>query len=329
MLEHFSNNTVTTPPVEYLLFCHFPSQSGQRSLTEAELDEALSTTNLECKKIVNRITANYDKQAFLSKCTITFGESLKNCEASVVETLIAQNFTREDVESIIFPSALQRILEISTNSDVEKRSLTREPFLQASRDIKQVTFKRWMLELSTKDKILRRLRNDMNQSFSHNSRRRYFIISDRGISDFDDKIVLFLKSYVEKYFVKPLHTFPALFCFNDDIATLEDIKERLYEKGIKCNDGYVSRSDSGFRLKRLLETPLNSTRQRRIERHEFQLLIAKQSQLQSLNGVSPDDIFIVNAQEPPWNTKDINVFHVEVEKLSQLSFLLQTGNTYD
>lgn len=36
MLEHFSTNTVSTPEIHYRLFCHFPGETGTRSLSKAE-----------------------------------------------------------------------------------------------------------------------------------------------------------------------------------------------------------------------------------------------------------------------------------------------------
>ena len=327
MVEHFANNQHFQPPIEYQLFCHFPGQAGDRSLSSAEISAILATTDNALQKIAARIPTGYDIDAFLCRCKITFGPTLADCECAAIKLLadIGQ-FTKADAEAIFFPAAFQKIVDISTKSNANERSLMRKPFLDELRRIKHTTLTRWTRELSTKDKIFKRLKIEIGQSISINARRRFFLIESAGIDAFDETIVVFIKSYIEKYAFKFLHTYPPIFCFSNNVKNLENIKERLFDKGIRCNDGYINRSE--FRREKLLEEVI-AHRTGRLVQRSFQIRIAQQSQLESFDGLPLEDLFLINTKKPISISRDVKIFQIEISSLSQLAFVLNMEKSYD
>jgi len=253
MLEHFSNHASPPPTIYYRLFCHFPNESGTRSLTRLELDTVLATGSEPLKVIVGRIAAGIDLDEFLKRFTIEFGQTTQELQESVVASLKTKGFSAEDVEAIIYPTAIQRIVDLATQSTVVDRTVDPAVFLAALHQVRQVTFTRWTRELATRTQIFQRLRRDLRSSLGHNSRGRHFVIEPAAIVNFDADIVRFIKKFVERYSCKFLHDNPPLFAITGDYD-VGGLKARLYEAGLRCTDGFIGGTE--FRAAELFRQPM-------------------------------------------------------------------------
>jgi hypothetical protein len=81
---------------------------------------------------------------------------------------------------------------------------------------------------------------DMGKAnISKNVPRRSFLISKAYLSDFDSGIVVFISEFIDKYHSKPAHSETPLFCLDCDLITFADIRLRIFQKGIRFNDGFV------------------------------------------------------------------------------------------
>ena len=322
MLEHFSNNTAPTPTVFYRLFCHFPGKAGTQSLTKSDLDTVLATTAVALKVIVGRIAADVDLDLFCARFTIEFGETTDDLQKSVMASLTDRGFTAEDVEAIIYPTAIQRIVDLATQSTTPDRTVVPANFLASLREVRQVTFTRWTRELATRAQIFQRLRKDLRPSLSHNSRGRHFVIDPTAIAKFDEDIVRFIKKFVESYSCKYLHDNPPLFTITGEYD-LGALQARLHDGGLTCADGLVGGGQ--FRLDRLFRQPL---RQRAPLKLEFTLRLAKRDVVVGDAPRRPDELFLINVADDPWAHPDINVHRFEIERLSDLEYALQLRNDY-
>lgn len=322
MLEHFSNNTSLTPDVYYRLFCHFPNETGTRSLTRKDLDTVMASTSETLIKIINRIPKGVDLDKFLSRLTIEFGQTAEELQQSVIGSLKAKGFSADDVDAIIYPAAVQRIVELATRSTVADRTITPTSFLADLHNIRQVTFTRWTRELTTRVQIFQRLRKDLKFCLGQNSRSRHFIFDPTAIVSFDDDIVKFIKRFVERYSCKYLHDNPPLFTIIGDyhVAALQT---RLHDAGLRCADGLVGGTE--FRLQELFRRPM---RRRTPFQIEFSLRLAERAVMPDTGISRPDELFLVNVPADPWVHTDINVHRFEVERLSDLEYAFQLKDNY-
>lgn len=322
MLEHFSTNPSATPKVSYRLFCHFPDQSGARPLTRTELDTVLATTAEALRTIIARIATGVDHDEFLRRLTIEFGPSAEDLQKSVLASLKTNGFSADDVDAIIYPNAIQRIVDLATKSDVTDRTVDAKAFLKTLHDVRHVTFTRWTRELATRAAIFQRLRKELRTSLSLNSRVRHFIIDPSAIERFDEDIVKFIKKFVERYSCKYLHDNPPLFAFAGayDVGKLS---ARIYDAGLTCADGMVGAAE--FRETELFRRPM---RQRQPFGIEFSLRLARRSLIPQTKQRA-DELFLVNVSDDPWVHVDVNVHRFEIERLSDLEYAFFLRDSYD
>ncbi|MGF6229245.1 hypothetical protein QFZ27_003200 [Inquilinus ginsengisoli] len=322
MLEHFSTYTAPMPKVYYRLFCHFPDQSGTRGLTKEELDSVLKTNAESLKVIVGRIAAGVDHEEFRERFTIEFGQSTEALQQAVLASLRAKGFSADDVDAIIYPTAIQRIVDLATQATVADRTVDSSAFLAALHDVRQVTFTRWTRELATRGQIFKRLREDLKPALAHNARGRTFVIDPVGIEKFDDEIVRFIKKFVERYCCKYLHSNPPLFMIAGEYD-VGGLQARLHDAGLRCADGLVG--GSVFRAKDLFRRPMLKKAPFAIE---FSLRLAKRAIVTEWPPKRPDELFLVNVLDDPWEHSDVNVHKLEIERLSDLEFALQLRKDY-
>jgi hypothetical protein len=321
MLEHFSYNATATPTVYYRLFCYFPDQSGSRALTKTELKTVRATTSASLKTIIERMAPGVDEDVFLGRFTIEFGQTVDDLQRSVLATLHIKGFTAEDVDAIIFPNAIQRIVDMATKSDILDRTVDPAAFLDALRDVRRVTFTRWTRELATRAQIFKRLREDLTPSLGHNARARTFVIDPSVIEKFDDEIVRFIKTFVERYCCKYLHAHPPLFLITGDYD-VDALATRLHDAGLRAATGIVG---SAFRAKDLFREPM---RRRSPFEIEFCLRLARRTVITEDPPKRPDELFLVNVANDVWEQKDVAVHRFEVERLSDLEYVLKLRTTY-
>lgn len=325
MLEHHANNP--NPPVEirYQLFCHFPNQTGDQTLTVSDLETILNTKNKGLKEIVDRIPA-HDLAAFAAKFSIRFGQSYADLEASAIKSLVSAGFGIDDVRSIIYPAAIQRIVDVATKSTLPERTLTRDAFLGHLNSIKHVTLTRWTRELSTKAQIFKRLQANINASMSPNARRRVFLIDPTDIRNFSNDFPRFLKRYVEKYNFKYLHTHAPTFIIASGDVDIDDVTARLYDIKITAHLGIVGKS---FRAESFFSEPVIARGKDQAVARSFHLRLAAKALLPIFDSNQHDDLFLINCNAEPWNIGDINLYIASCETIAELEYLLKLRASYD
>ena len=322
MYEHFSKHSGSTPEVRYRLFCHFPGETGVRGLTTQDLAAAMTTSAAALRPIVARVVPGADGAKFIKCFTIEFGPSVEELQGTVLAALRAQGFTAEDIEAIIFPNAIQRIVNLATLSGIHDRTVEPAAFLESLRDVRHVTFTRWTRELATRAQIFKRLRQDLKPSLARNSRGRYFVIDPGAINNFDSDAVRFMKAFVERYSSKYLHDNPPLFAIAGEYD-IGQLQARLHDAGLRCAVGQVGEAE--VRTDELFRAPM---RKRSPLQIEFRLRLVKRAALTGSCPVRPDELFLVNVVQDTWAHSDINVHRFEIERLSDLEYALQLRDDY-
>ncbi|AHK04653.1 MULTISPECIES: hypothetical protein [Rhizobium/Agrobacterium group] len=322
MLEHFSKNSGTDLHVSYRLFCHFPGESGTKALTKDDLETVLSTKGEVLRAIVARIDTSVDYEAFLDRFAIEFGPSAEDLQVAVLASLKDKGFDPDDIDAVIFPNAIQRIVDLATRSDVNDRTVEPKTFLAGLREVRRVTFTRWTRELATKGRMFSSLRKSLRSCLAHNSRWRVFVINPLTIENFDDDIVRFIKAFVQRYSSKYLHSNPPLFMLTGDYD-LSVLQKRLYDAGLRCETGKVGGTD--VIIKELFRRPILI---RNPFRMEFSLRLAKRDEVIGGPQRRPDELFLINVADDEWKHEDVNVHGFKIERLSDLEYILQLRSDY-
>lgn len=325
MLEHHATGPVVPMEVGYHLFCHFPGETGDKELTLSEIKEILDTTAKNLLPIVARIGPNPDLASFGAKLRIEFGPALKELEGSVISALEAEGFGAADVKAIMYPAALQKVVDTSICSDVAGRTLTRRSLMSDLHATKSVTLTRWTRELATRAQMFERIRRDLRESLNRNQRRRFVIINDEGIEDFDNHIVDMMRKFANEYSVKYLHEDPPAFLFSDGVD-ISNLVIRLHDRGVRCETGVIGGTE--FRQAELFREPVRSARRNQSANLEFRIRIQHFSKISAPAALNPDEVIIVNWPDQERLFTDTTVFAMRVENLAELEYVFRLRGAY-
>ncbi len=363
MLSHFANNKDKN--IQYILYAHFPNENeGDKVLTKSDIETIISTKNQkyivnyiskikppeddkikelvakekrsadDLKKIKNYYLSNpdlpliTDLNEFLNpeKFKFIIGKSFQNLVEDTKKLFeMNSSFSKEDIEEIFYPNAIQIIADKSIEPDAEKRIIEKRYFLNKLEKTKKVAISRWTKELLSYHKLLKKRRSQLSENLKQNHRLRYFIFDSSSIEKFDDKIVSFIVDYLNKYHFKiKLHSKTPIFCIQtENSKLLFDIQKRLFTKGISVTTGYVG--DTFFEQDFLRE-PKKIIKDSWFE-FRLRLCLLNDKIIGIINKKKCDDLFLIgNIITKKINILDINIEKIEVSNLKELKYLLSLSN---
>lgn len=359
MLSHFADNSNSS--IEYILYAYFEGESpGIKPLTEEDIESILSTNNKDyivsyIPKIIkpadptidqlvkkdkktsdekNEIVRYYratqlapciDIGKFLQVFILEFGKSFEQISIDVKNKLVNEGFSKEDVDELFYPNAIQRIAELSIMHCEEDRKITKRKLLAYIKETKKTAITRWTRELQTYDKLLKKRREQLHANLQKNIRSRYFIIDPEMIDDFDDNIITFLQEFIEKYNFKiKLHPKTPVFCFDTaSIDFIADLHERLYMKNISIETGYRGNK---FFEEAFFKEPLRIIADNSVE-FKLRVCTYNDSVIKALNSKKGDDLFIISRKKyEELDTRDVNVERLEINSIDELRYLLYLTN---
>jgi hypothetical protein len=291
------------------------------------MEKILDTTNQEFQRYVTALKGNLDVTKFYSRFSIEFGSSLDDIEKQIGEKLSVSGFQTADIPLIIYPNAIHYIAQLSIKPNATDRVISKSTLLAWLHTIKKTTISRWTLALKSALQILGERKKQLRPNLSKNVRRRSFLISKTAAKDFDENIVLFISDYIDRYHYKVAHTEPPLFCLDCDPTAFDSIRDRIHQKGIRFNDGYIG---PRFYADLFARPPLVSSSRNKSER-EFLIRLARyETDPSVLNTPKCDDVFLLSTKEYSLlDLKDVNVEHPLTENLQQAKFLLGVSNVYE
>ena len=228
--------------IEFKLFIHIPSEVHRsRLLTLEELESTLSTKNEKLKNILKEFDLNnFDKEIFVSKVLISFGESIDELEAKVRFVLNnIESINKADVDALLYPNFLSKIQKISTIKENENRKITKKEILFFLKDQSNAVINKWTLMTKSRKVLLKKIREDFRVDMNPNSLSRCFLFYGCQLSDLDNLSKL-VKLYIDKYLTKVTHN-PATFIFDINQDDFYQLISKLYGIGVEVNDGMVGR----------------------------------------------------------------------------------------
>jgi len=327
MAANYSSNPEAN--ITYRLFIHVQNQPNTtRNITETELNSALASTNIKLQPTINRISEDFDKDDFLTKLTLEFGESIDNLSISIKALLAEIEIQNSDVENILYPNSINHIARVSCGDTPESREINRQDFENLLSTSNSTAISKWTLALNTKKQLLKSKRKQLSQYLSLNSRERYFYLSKDQLTDFNEGIVVFISNYLAKYHTKTLHLKTPTFVFDCELDVLLDIQSRLFRKNIKACTGYIG---TKFEMQEFFREPISRNSRSLVNDREFQIrILSYMDQPDAVNHRKCDDLFFVCKNKPNQiDCTDIETSEIGVPNFNELEFVLTIRNEYE
>ncbi|MHC2067366.1 hypothetical protein ACYFX5_07835 [Bremerella sp. T1] len=326
MLKHYHDNS--TADVRYVLFAHFQGvKEPYPNVDKSTLQSALGSRDQTLKKHIMAIPTTVNLDAFIKRFEMKFGPTYDVLSKDVVNALKTNGFPEDDIEILAYPNAIHKVATFSIKHSQSERQTTKKEFLEELKAIRTTAISRWTLALKSRDKVLIARRKQLKAHLDKNSRLRYFAIDLGSIVDYKDDIVLFIKNYLDKYHFKPAHTHTPVMCLRADHATIQQIKHRLYKKGILVTDGYIGPE---FEAAHFFRDPLVAKEVGGTPKREFSLRILSWDHCRHMNNRKCDDVFIIGDLDiSPLDTKDVNVERLAGATVKEVEFILGISNVYE
>jgi hypothetical protein len=359
MLKTYTQTGVSN--IKFVLYAFFPEEAqGEKTVSIDVIEEMLKTKNEDyicdyiayikktedervaaliqkerkSKEDKHEIAAYYNANEIEPSCDISefvsnrfefrIGKSYDELEKENIELLEQAGFIKKDIEDLVYPNAIQKMAILSMRKDDWERKITKGELIAELKLLKKTTISRWTKELTNYKKLLTRRKNQLSTILNYNYRKRCLVFEPTSIENFDDKIVTFIKDFVEIYCKKPKLHIPAVICIlGYDKVKIDALVRRLYQKDIEVETGY--RGDTFF-MKAFNRMPENKVNEGWME---FQIKICGDApdSIDAINKNKQDDIFQFAGELPDnLSAQDVNMEILEVQNFEQIEFLLKMRN---
>lgn len=318
MMKHFKSNPGAK--IHYHLFAHFPNNQVVE-ITARELADALNSKSRKFKDLIP-VVVGVDVNDFLKVFSISVTPKYDDLVQENTKQLEARGFNKEEVETLFYPNAIQIIANLSIKHDAKMRRITRKDFLETLRRIRTTAVSQWTLALKTRQKVLETRRKQLKGNLSANVRLRHLVIFPKFLEQFDDQIVLFIKSFVDKYHFKLAHTQTPLLALDVPQDAFDGIAERLIGKDVALNHG---RAVKAFTESHFFREPMVQK-----DKKEFVLRLIRWDDYQKLaSNTKADDLFVIGDGDiADLDVKDINLEVLGAEKFDEIKYMIGICNAY-
>lgn len=318
MMKHFKSNPVAK--IKYHLFAHFPN-NPVIVISAVELKSALSSRNKDLKTLVAEV-AGVDVDEFLKVFAITVTPKYDDLVEENAKLLAALGFNKGEVETLFYPNAIQIIADLSIKHQEKLRKITKRDFLEALRRIRSTAVSQWTLALKTRQKVLETRRKQLKENLSANVRLRFLVVFPAFLEQFDEQIVLFIKSFIDKYHFKQAHTHTPLFALDVPQDLFDEIAERLIGKDVVPNLGRPVKAFSEisfFREPMVLK-----------DKKEFVLRFIRWDDYKNLQlKIKADDFFVIGDGDiTSLDLQDVNLEALGAEKFDEIKYMMGMSNAY-
>lgn len=318
MMKHFKSNPITK--IKYHLFAHFPNKPVV-NITAEVLNSALRSKNKELQKLIAEVTG-VDVDKFLKVFAITITPKYDDLVKENIDLLVEFGFNKSEVETLFYPNAIQIIADLSIKHDENLRKITKRDFFEALRRIRTTAVSQWTLALKTRQKVLEARRKQLKVNLSINVRLRFLVIFPAHLEQFDDQIVLFIKSFIDRYHFKQVHTQTPLFALDVSQDLFDEIAERLIGKDVIPNLG---RPVKTFSENIFFREPMVQK-----DKKEFVLRFIRWEDYKNLQlKTKADDFFVIGDGDiAGLDLQDINLEILGAEKFDEIKYMMGISNAY-
>lgn len=318
MMKHFKSNPGAK--IHYYLFAHFPN-NPKIAISAADLNNALKSKNKDLKDLAADV-AGVNVDDFLNVFTVSVTPKYDDLMNENSKQLTAIGFNQVEVDTLFYPNAIQIIADLSIKHDAKLRKVTKKDFLESLRRIRSTAVSQWTLALKTRQKILETRRKQLKENLSANVRLRHLVIFPAFLEQFDDQIVLFIKSFIDKYHFKLAHTQTPLIALDVQQDVFDGIAERLIGKDVVPNHGRPVKtfSEAYFFREPMIQKDKKEFVLRFIRWDDYKNIALK---------TKADDLFVIGTGDITCvDVKDVNLEVLGAEKFDEIKYMMGISNAY-
>jgi hypothetical protein len=318
MMKHFKSNP--DAKIHYYLFAHFPN-TPKISISAVEINDALKSKNKDLKDLTAE-AAGVDIDGFLKQFTVSATPKYDDLMHENGHQLEAHGFNKVEVETLFYPNSIQIIADLSIKHDAKLRKISKKDFLESLRRIRSTAVSQWTLALKTRQKVLETRRKQLKENLSTNVRLRHLVIFPAFLEQFDDQIVLFIKSFIDKYHFKLAHTQTPLIALDVQQDVFDEIAERLIGKDVVPNHG---RPVKAFSEAYFFREPMIQK-----DKKEFVLRFIRWDDYKNIAlNTKADDLFVIGDGDISCaDVKDVNLEVLGAEKFDEIKYVMGISNAY-
>ncbi|MCW2258083.1 hypothetical protein M2263_004174 [Providencia alcalifaciens] len=285
------------------------------------MNSALQSKNKELQKLIAEVTG-VDIDEFLKVFAITITPRYDDLVEENVDLLVELGFNKSEVETLFYPNAIQIIGDLSIKHDEKFRKIKKIVFLEALRRIRSTAVSQWTLALKTRQKVLEARRKQLKINLSTNVRLRFLVMFPAQLEQFDDQIVLFIKSFIDRYHFKQVHTHTPLFALDVPQNLFDEIAERLIGKDVVPNLG---RPVKAFSESNFFREPMVQK-----DKKEFVLRFIRWEDYKNLQlKTKADDFFVIGDGDiAGLDLQDVNLEILCAEKFDEIKYMMGMSNAY-
>lgn len=211
--------------------------------------------NEEKEKILNYFNNSnleicFDKEKFLKNIEIIVAPSYKELKNDIFSIIINKGYNKEEVENLIYPNMFQKVASISSNQDIEKRTIICGDFRKNIFSLKSLLTSKWLKNIYDTEDYKKILKKHLKIRLQMNSSYRVIILDAQYYKI--NEIASFINDYTKKYYKKPrLQCCPLFIISADDEELYFKIEQTLYENyNLDFEDGDVGKK---FILSKLID----------------------------------------------------------------------------
>lgn len=249
MLDHFKDvKDGKKQSINYYLYGYY--ESGQSKLIlpididflkDKLLTHTVKSTVLKHHVILN--LSDVDLTEFLSKLNIDVNAVEYEAQIDNIYSLLMATFkcTRFEADIFYYNNALKVIKEISVQSDIVNRQITKKEFIERISK-KRVLFNEWYVEYKGEKAFFKELRSQYFSNLNTSPFERLFLIEipSIGYSRAEIKeIILLISKKWSKLSKRELKPFcPYIYLHNLAANELVELKQELFTEGFISIDGF-------------------------------------------------------------------------------------------
>ena len=329
--------------VKYVLFCHFPDREEEiislpssviKSFINKDTPKHLLIYKNNIREIISRDGENIVDD-FISRLKIHFGPKLEVLKNTNINLLKEKGFEESIIDTVIYPSALAIVHELSIKHQINERQVCISDFWNRLRNIDSTILHKYTKLLKNYNDILKAKRKYLRDNLKMNTRTRCFVFDENSFDDYENTCVGFIKEFLDNYQKKPtklhINGYIPTFVIYATIKEFENIFEKLSSKGIKANCGFTMNPDN-WKKEKFFATPMVSIKDKQFEFNIRLLYLNKENESEMkahIADYSPDDLYIINTNKFSDIKISGNKELLNVKNVKELKYLLNMVGDYE
>ena len=329
--------------VKYVLFCHFPDREEEiislpssviKSFINKDTPKHLLIYKNNIREIISRDGENIVDD-FISRLKIHFGPKLEVLKNTNINLLKEKGFEESIIDTVIYPSALAIVHELSIKHQINERQVCISDFWNRLRNIDSTILHKYTKLLKNYNDILKAKRKYLRDNLKMNTRTRCFVFDENSFDDYENTCVGFIKEFLDNYQKKPtklhINGYIPTFAIHATIKQSDTIFEKLSSKGIKANCGFTMNPDN-WKKEKFFATPMVSIKDKQFEFNIRLLYLNEENESEMkahIADYSPDDLYIINTNKFSDIKISGNKELLNVKNVKELKYLLNMVGDYE